>query len=472
VAGVTSSEKYLIQLATRSFLSLWSYPNLYTDEGRKNDKGDGKELCDLVIIFGDHVLLFSDKHCEYQNNIDIKIAWPRWYRKTILKSARQLIGAESWIKRFSNRIFIDHKCTQNLPLPLPPSNSIKFHRFAVSRGAYAQCREYFGNTGTGSLVINTGICGNEHERNPFHTGFILPNNGYIHVLDELTLEVLLNEFDTITDFVDYIEMKELLLTKQGRIVLATGEEQLVAQYMSHINHEGKHYFGEIPEDIDGVSFLEGSWEEFIQSNEYKSKKEADKQSYLWDRLIEHFIETHNKTGFNGEQLSVHYVEPALRILAMESRLRRRMLAPQLLGVIERKVNPGSRFARLGMSNSDPDNVYVFLSLPRPDYIKTYDEYREGRVALLLAHCKVAKLHAPEAKYIIGIACEPHNKRGSSEDLVLLKVDEDNWGKEEESEAKKLQQEAGLFHDDTIEIYKTTDNEYPDVTHSNDKSGAY
>lgn len=59
-AGVTASERYLNELCKRSFLSLWSYPNLFRDQGRRYGKGDGKELCDHLIIFNEHVIIFSD----------------------------------------------------------------------------------------------------------------------------------------------------------------------------------------------------------------------------------------------------------------------------------------------------------------------------------------------------------------------------------------------------------------------------
>ncbi len=90
--GTTNSERYLTRLARRAFLSLWSYPNVFTDEGRSAGKGDGKELCDLLVVFGNTVLLFSDKDCEFPSGPDLGIAWPRWYRRAVLKSARQLAG--------------------------------------------------------------------------------------------------------------------------------------------------------------------------------------------------------------------------------------------------------------------------------------------------------------------------------------------------------------------------------------------
>lgn len=60
------------------------------------------------------VLLFSDKDCAYQSNFDVSVAWPRWYRNTIDKSVRQLVGAEKFIKAFPKRIFLDKAC-QALP---------------------------------------------------------------------------------------------------------------------------------------------------------------------------------------------------------------------------------------------------------------------------------------------------------------------------------------------------------------------
>ncbi len=33
--GFNDSEKYLASLCEKTFLRLWSYPNVYTDEGKK-----------------------------------------------------------------------------------------------------------------------------------------------------------------------------------------------------------------------------------------------------------------------------------------------------------------------------------------------------------------------------------------------------------------------------------------------------
>jgi hypothetical protein len=70
--GITPSETYLAKLAERNFLNLWCYPNTFIDK-KAAGKGDGKELCDLLVVCGDHVLIFSDK----------TVRWPHDRRCTI-----------------------------------------------------------------------------------------------------------------------------------------------------------------------------------------------------------------------------------------------------------------------------------------------------------------------------------------------------------------------------------------------------
>ncbi len=51
--GLTASERVLAELCDVSFLKLWTYPNLF--------KKRAKELTDLLVVFGQDVIIFSDK---------------------------------------------------------------------------------------------------------------------------------------------------------------------------------------------------------------------------------------------------------------------------------------------------------------------------------------------------------------------------------------------------------------------------
>lgn len=55
--GLTESEALLASLCERSFFALWTYPNLFTKAAKK--------MIDLMVVFHNDVLLFSDKSCAY-----------------------------------------------------------------------------------------------------------------------------------------------------------------------------------------------------------------------------------------------------------------------------------------------------------------------------------------------------------------------------------------------------------------------
>src|SRR3569832_1307840 len=60
--GTTDSERALARLARKAFLSLWSYPNVYSDEGKTGGKGDGKEKADQQEDKDTDEQQISDKH--------------------------------------------------------------------------------------------------------------------------------------------------------------------------------------------------------------------------------------------------------------------------------------------------------------------------------------------------------------------------------------------------------------------------
>ena len=87
--GLTKTEQRLAALGYRTFLKLWSYPNPYKMQT------NGKELCDLLVVFDNHIIIFSDKDCSYGGSGNPQVDWSRWYKKAIQKSAGQLVGAKS-----------------------------------------------------------------------------------------------------------------------------------------------------------------------------------------------------------------------------------------------------------------------------------------------------------------------------------------------------------------------------------------
>lgn len=417
--GTTASERALARLARKAFLSLWSYPNVYSDEGRSGGKGDGKELVDLLVVFGNDVLLFSDKHCAFQADVDIKVAWPRWYRRAIEKSARQLAGAESFLRRFPDRVFVDKSCQTKLPVSLPAPSAARYCLIAVTRGGHDAAARYFGGGSSGSLMLNSMLEGDAHYEHPFEIGFPLVGRRFVHVLDEMTVDALLQELDTVPDLVDYLNCKERYFGTNGVFMHVAGEEELLARYMCTMEN-GRHSLPKIPADAGAVSLLEGDWRVYRSSPQRAAKRDADQISYMWDGLIEYqasFVRAGTAIGLPETPPETIDHERILRALAAETRLARRELASSLRFALS-KSEPGKKFARMIVSGDNMSRAYVFLTMPRPVGTE-YQDYREMRSDVLLAYCHGIKNRFPQLTEAIGIASEPFSEKVSSQDFLYV-----------------------------------------------------
>jgi SEC-C motif len=450
--GVTPSERYLKKLCDRSFLSLWSYPGLFRDQGRTGGKGDGKEVADLLVVFENHVIIFSDKHIRFDKHGSIEVGWGRWFKKAVLKSAHQVWGAERWIRQFPNRLFLDKTCTVAFPIPLPDPSKAVFHLIVVAHDASRVCRERMG--GSGSLMFDSLLVGDEHLKKPFVIGRIDGTKGYVHVFDDTSLDVVMRYLDTVSDFIAYLTKKEQLLTS-GMHVLAAGEEELLAEYVSKLNGEGDHDFV-FPKGTTDIVLDEGRWAKFLGSEERKAQIEANRVSYSWDLLIEQFLQhLMSGTQYESSHTEISEQEKSFRWLARENRTRRRMLANAIHGLLA-KTRDDYRASRLLKPSRPGDPYFLFLLLPRYPSVEEKD-YRRVRTQLLRDYCQVAKLHFPDAQHIIGIATEPLDDNDRrSEDFVHLDATE--WSERLNEQARSIKRDLGIFED--THTFAGREQEYP------------
>jgi hypothetical protein len=289
-------------------------------------------------------------------------------------------------------------------------------------------------------MINSGIRNDEHLIRPFTVGLISTAKGYVHVLDDFTLDVILKELDAISDFATYLTRKEKLLTSE-KLVIAPGEEELLAYYLTHANN-GEHDFI-FPNPINLVLMSEGLWAGVSTDLRYVFKKKVDKVSYLWDYLIENFHQHFlDGTLVEGSNLDVNDHEIGLRIMASEPRLSRRHLA-YALGDVMKLAPQRERAARVVTSQQNPDVGYTFV-ITASD-AGAYDEYRKRRRSLLWAYCLVTRLKNPKLRYVIGIASEPMSEPMQSYDLLVF--DTSRWTPEFEAEAQLLN-ERGILKNAT------------------------
>ncbi len=441
--GVNESERLLMQLCRRSFLSLWSYANLHTDEGLHGGSHAPKEFTDVLVVFGDDVILFSDKHIRYDEAADPAVAWGRWRKRAIDKSVKQLYGAVSWLRRYPDRIFLDPQCMRRPPVQLPAPERARYRLVAVTRGSACACaRQFPGSLGTHRL--NTGVQGIAGDI-PFTVGGPAAGKPFVHVFDELALEIVMNEMDTVADFLRYLQARERFLSNQAMQVIAPGEEQLVSAYLMNMEGDNHYFLSDRDARPDILVVDETHYKGLLSRPEYQTKKRADIDSYFWDELIERFIET-------GGPRIVHpdsdqppsETEIALRLMAGESRFRRRLLVSALKDLIAVAAQrPGTRRVRLFSTLQEPETCYVLLLAPKRDE-ESYQEYRAHRAAVLHAYCRCAKLRRPDGVQFIGLAMDHpvKNYPGSSEDLMVWTWTE--FTPEVRQELERMRQELGIL----------------------------
>jgi hypothetical protein len=396
---MNKSEEYVTSLCKRTFLSLWSYPNPRGKDARK-------ELCDILIICDPDVIIFSVKEVQVKDSGNVSRDWKRWLRRSIDESVKQICGAESWINKSANIVTKDGEIT----LPIPNVSSRKMHRVAVALGRGEKWPLYFGDFG----------------------------KGFVHVFDEISLDIVMNELDTITDFVKYLRDIEAFITKDIKITLNGGEEDLLALYLTN----GRIF----PDKFNSLYLDDNLWKGFIEHPEYQAKKEADKGSYIWDRLIE-IISADLQAGNLDVGNSLTDVELTLRIMARENRFSRRVLGKSFLEFMDFAQHKNVR-SRICQSPSYLP--YVFLACK-------HEEDRNIRRKELVARCFVARGIYSDQNTVVGIATEKYESgQGFSLDVCLFS--QDTWSTEDKNLMESLQTEWGYFRKPNMTY--AYEDEYP------------
>lgn len=489
--GVTASERLLADLGNHAFLDLWSYPNLFYEK-KKGGKGDGKEMCDMLAVCGDDIILFSDKAIKWQDDRPLEVAWPRFYRNAIEEAVKQINGAANWIDRFPDKIFTDRACKQKLPIELPPVDTRRMHGVVIATGAQLAIKQHYDDD-SGSFRIVPHFKGRDaidfSQSNffPFGIGDVNPDGMFIHVFDDLSIRRVIEHLDTITDFTQYLNERARYL-RTDRLALAYGEEELLALYLdSTMRNNGVPTF-ELPRPKALKDYVRitarGRWRAYLMSDAYFTKKMADEVSYVWDRLIRLFTE--NILGGTSIEIldtppDTVLAERGLRYMVLETRFFRRILGHSVVELLQR-VHHGKeiRHARAVLPTSGSATrrqAYLFLVVAYPDNLEKagempggYEQYRRTRAEMLQAYC-LALLHKyRDIDVVVGIAMDARwtekGHEGGSEDLMAVSVDE--WTDELVADALKAQETFDIFREDKMQYSHMHATNYPNKAGSASK----
>jgi len=443
-SGFTETEKNLSEICEKTFLNIWSYANPFNEQG--------KEFCDVIALFENHMFIFFDrnKKLDFVSDDDFHIKWNRWTKNVIDAQINTCYGAERYIKN-GRKLYLDSKMTMEFPLRFDVENLI-IHKIIVAHGAKEACLKFSGENINGSIGMHYGIF-SENAKLPFYIS--LPKENPVHVFDSHNLEIILGELDTFYDFTNYIMAKENAI-KENIFISYCGEEDLLAYYFMNFDQDKKkHYIGQ--KDCMGFVLDQGIWNEFIKSPAYLVRKQEDKISYFWDELIKEIGKNALKGKLQGNG-NVFLGNSGIYEMAKEPRFMRRMLSQNMIEAIKNfpKIDsPIGRFIRV-MTSYYKDVNYVFLQYKFDIAGKDVndEDIKKMRQYFLEVACASTKIISfPDSKKIIGIGMAPLKYYPRTNKDILL-MDFATWNDEMEKyylEENKL--ELNRFHLTGKEQYK-------------------
>ena len=373
-----SAEQFLHTLAVKSFFMDWCYPNPHWP--------DGKELCDLLIVFDNVAIIWQVKDLKLNNE-------GRYRTSEVQKNIRQLAGARR--KLFDLKMPID--------LENPRRGSERFDPTQITDVYLISA--LLGEGESASLIVDT------------------LKQYTVHLFNREFTEIALTELDTIADFTDYLRIKETFIReKKENLLIQGGEQELLAYYLTH-----NRSFDQLLTPAF-VLIEEGHWAGLQDHPQYRARQGANKISYGWDFLIDRAHE-----GGTTEY------ERIARELARPNRFVRRTLAHAFYDGTFRAHRAGPEGLRRVIFELEGQlsrgTTYCFLFVDEA-------QSREDRCAMLQATCIVARGTIRENWRVIGIATEQHIAPTRAYDFLFLDLPE--WTNEHQEDMEVFQRELGIL----------------------------
>lgn len=376
-------ESLVYDLATNSFLSYWCYAN------PKDELGNKKEICDLLIHFNGILILVCVK------NYQFKGIYSRYFRKSIEKDVRQLYGAEK--KILTSNYDIEVKTKEGRKHIIRKEDITKTHRVIVHLGEKVHFYPFNRNT--------------KAEK-------------FVHIFDKNSFVNLTDFLDTIKDFVEYLDKREQAFGDKEVLILPSEEDEFdlnthkqfmelqtrkewikknilisgtESDILAHYIKNGRKFSEQLTsEKYDGMLFqIDGNWDEFINKQKVQKKLQDDKVSYFIDEFVKREVLP------NPNEQSLKFAREILSF----NRFDRRIISKNLFSFAEDYNNTkGSYLARRYGEIDGIAIIFVFYTTDMtqeqvnfllPVVIETYavyTKYKHKKVILIGAtnDCKQFK----------------------------------------------------------------------------------
>lgn len=353
-------------------------------------RGREKEAADILILFGDQLLIFQIKSKQEEKPASEKSETDfERIRRKVDDAIGQIRASVSAVK---NQRFDTLRTVRGL--------DIAFDYKAVSKML-------------GLVVID--LLGEEkypeEERTAIGNGYTQDPGIPTHVFLRATFEAIASELDTLPDLLKFLDLRQKLL-ENGILVPTSDDRDLLALYKMNPDLIKKAAEG----GCNALIVSAGSWETYREqhADEIARRASQNEVSFLVDgaiswlhKSIGHRIEAGTPEELDIEQGTVEAYLGAARAFASLTRLERRSVGETLKAVMERAATEGDACAV--RRRTDADWAVLCLSTGR----SREERYREIFNLSAMAFCHL------ELKRLLGIATEPINVSERSFDFSLL-----------------------------------------------------
>jgi hypothetical protein len=181
-----SAESFIHELAQKTFLTDWCYPNPLLP--------NGKELCDLLVVYDEIAIIWQIKSLRADDGGFFKA-------NELEKNLRQLAGAHRQLFKLRTPVQLENP--RRGKEGFDPSGVKRVHLISVILGDCQQPMRFAENT----------------------------KDLLVHIFAGDYPQIVMNELDTVGDFCEFLKAIESI-PADARLVVAGGQEELLAHYLS------------------------------------------------------------------------------------------------------------------------------------------------------------------------------------------------------------------------------------------------
>ncbi|QXU43471.1 hypothetical protein [Pedobacter sp. D749] len=369
-----AGEQAVNTLAFDTYLKYWCYP------GPKDESNFDKEICDLLILFQDNLILISVKNYAFKGN------YSRYFRSTLDKATAQLAGAERRLQDNSRPLVFRHADLGEIGFD--PADYPNIHR----------------------IIVN-------HDIAPmFYPASRLTSAGnFVHIFNWDAFLGVVRELDTIPDFIQYLRERELIfggkqvtimqgdeadweievhrsfmeyntefVAPDSHFLLISGRElDLMADYLWNNRKFNSNLYNPV---YQGASFeFDGKYKRYLDQKEVQAKKQADRLSYFVDEFVKREVMYRNETT---------NLELAVELLSL-SRFERRIVGSEFFAMLRqyRDAGPDLLVRRYGKTkdmviafvlygSGMPHDMVLHLSQLAAEGYAWWNKYKEKKIVII------------------------------------------------------------------------------------------